>query len=150
LATGHNSFSVVAEFNSSVPCKIAATASPRDGYPELLGLSCSPRPYCTKHFMLFHSSVSLHFNFQCNSSVRYTHSLHGDSVSYAYRPYKGPKFSRRRLYRPCLLKYCGDNGLCFNSPAVFLCSVTVTASITPVSHISDLRLHQISPTFPSS
>jgi hypothetical protein len=39
MATGHKSFSVVAELNSSVPGKIAAPVSPREGYPELPILS---------------------------------------------------------------------------------------------------------------
>jgi hypothetical protein len=45
MATGHNSFSVVAELNSSVPCKIAAPVSPREAYPGLPDLSDIPHPY---------------------------------------------------------------------------------------------------------
>jgi hypothetical protein len=44
----------------------------------------------------------------------------------------------------------GNNKSFFHSPAVSLCFVIVTTSVTPVSYISDLRSHQISPTFPNS
>jgi hypothetical protein len=47
MATGHNNFSVAAELNSSVPCKIAAPVSPRERYLELPDLSDNPRPYFT-------------------------------------------------------------------------------------------------------
>jgi hypothetical protein len=45
MATGHNSFPVVAELNSSAPCKPAAPVSPRERYPELPDLSDNHRPY---------------------------------------------------------------------------------------------------------
>src|SRR5215470_5240466 len=38
----------------------------------------------------------------------------------------------------------GYYGSFFNSPTTSLCFVTVTTSVTPVSHISDLRFHLIS------
>jgi hypothetical protein len=47
MATGHSCISLAAELNSSVPCKIAAPVSPREGYPELPGLSDNPHPYST-------------------------------------------------------------------------------------------------------
>jgi hypothetical protein len=43
---GHNRFSVVAEHNSFLTCKIVATVSPGEGYPELPDLSDNPLPYC--------------------------------------------------------------------------------------------------------
>jgi hypothetical protein len=52
MATGHNSFSVVAELNSAVPCKIAEPVPPREVYPELPDLSDNPRPY-SNYMILF-------------------------------------------------------------------------------------------------
>jgi hypothetical protein len=49
--------------------------------------------------------------------------------------------------------YTGDlsyNGLVFHSPAISLCFITITTSVTPVSHTPDLQLHWISPTFSNS
>jgi hypothetical protein len=42
------------------------------------------------------------------------------------------------------------NGSVFHSPVISLCFITVTTSLTPVSHTPDLQLHQISPIFPNS
>jgi hypothetical protein len=44
----------------------------------------------------------------------------------------------------------GYNGSLFHSPAVSLCFIIVTTSVTPVSYISDLRSYRISPTFHNS
>jgi hypothetical protein len=44
----------------------------------------------------------------------------------------------------------GYNRSFVHSPVVSLCFGTVTTSVTPVSHISDIRSHSVSPTFPNS
>jgi hypothetical protein len=48
MAAGHKRFSVLAEHSLAFPCKIAATVSPREGYPELPDLSDNPFPYSIK------------------------------------------------------------------------------------------------------
>jgi hypothetical protein len=47
MATDHNSFSVLAELNSSVSGKIAAPVPHRELCPELSDLSDNPRRYST-------------------------------------------------------------------------------------------------------
>jgi hypothetical protein len=42
------------------------------------------------------------------------------------------------------------NGSCLHSPAFSLCFIAANTSVTPVCHISDLRLHHTSPTFSNS
>jgi len=48
MATGHNRFFVLVELSLSLPCKIAATVSPRERYPGLPDLSDNPLPYSVK------------------------------------------------------------------------------------------------------
>jgi hypothetical protein len=57
--------------------------------------------------------------------------------------------SRPRLYRPPLEWTLIIMDL-LQSPAFFLCFITATTSVTPVPHISYLRLRLISPPFPNS
>jgi hypothetical protein len=45
MATGHNSSSVAAEHNSSLPCKTATPVSPRERHPELRDLSDISLPF---------------------------------------------------------------------------------------------------------
>jgi hypothetical protein len=56
MATGHNRFPVLAELNSSLPYKIAATVSPSERYPELPALS---------NYRLLYSTIVICDNWKC-------------------------------------------------------------------------------------